>query len=75
MERKIDNFFLKWKNDIIRKPLIVYGARQIGKSFSTLKFGKNEYKNLIYINTENNSEIQELFYKEKSTEKIILYCN
>ena len=72
MERKIDNFFLKWKNDIIRKPLIVYGARQIGKSFSTLKFGKNEYKNLIYINTENNSEIQELFYKEKSTEKIIL---
>ena len=72
MERKIDKFFLKWKKDIIRKPLILYGGRQIGKTFSTLQFGKNEYKNLIYINTENNNEIIELFNKEKVTEKIIL---
>ena len=72
MERKIDNFFLKWKNDIIRKPLILYGGRQIGKTFSALQFGKNEYKNLVYINTENNKEIIELFNKEKVTEKIIL---
>ena len=72
MERKIDSFFLKWKKDIIRKPLILYGGRQIGKTFSALQFGKNEYKNLIYINTENNNEITELFNKEKVTEKIIL---
>lgn len=72
MERKIDNFFLKWKNDIIRKPLILYGGRQIGKTYSALQFGKNEYKNLVYINTENNKEIIELFNKEKVTEKIIL---
>ncbi len=72
MERKIDKFFLKWKQDIIRKPLILYGGRQIGKTFSALQFGKNEYKNLIYINTENNNEITELFNKEKVTEKIIL---
>jgi len=72
MERKIDNFFLKWKNDIIRKPLILYGGRQIGKTYSALQFGKNEYKNIIYINTENNKEIIELFNKEKVTEKIIL---
>ncbi len=72
MERKIDNFFLKWKNDIIRKPLILYGGRQIGKTYSALQFGKNEYKNIIYVNTENNKEIIELFNKEKVTEKIIL---
>ena len=72
MERKIEEFFLKWKNDIIRKPLILYGPKQIGKTFTALQFGKKEYKNTIYINTDNNREILELFKKEKSTEKIIL---
>ena len=33
MERKINDFFLKWKTDIIRKPMILYGAKQIGKTF------------------------------------------
>lgn len=72
MERKIDLYFQKWKNDIIRKPLIVYGPKQIGKTFSTLEFGKKEYKNTVYINTQNNKEIKEVFQKERSTEKIIL---
>ena len=72
MERKIESFLLKWKNDIIRKPLILYGPRQIGKTFTCLKFGKQEYKNVVYFNTENNKIIKELFKKEKSTEKIII---
>lgn len=72
MERKIEEFFLKWKKDIIRKPLLLYGPKQIGKTFSVLRFGKEEYKNTIYINTENNKEVIELFKKEKSTDKIIL---
>lgn len=72
MERKIENFFKKWKNDIIRKPLLLYGTKQIGKTFSVLKFGEKEYKNIVYFNTENNKELSKLFLKEKSTEKIIL---
>lgn len=72
MERKIDNFFKKWKKDIIRKPLLLYGPKQVGKTFTVLKYGKKEYKNMIYINTENNKDISELFKKEKSTDKIIL---
>lgn len=72
MERKIESFLYKWKNDIIRKPLILYGPKQIGKTFTILAFGKKEYKNIIYFNTENNKIILELFKKEKSTEKIIL---
>ena len=72
MERKIQKFYLKWKNDIIRKPLILYGPKQIGKTYSALDFGKKEYKNTIYFNTENNKELLELFQKERSTEKIIL---
>lgn len=72
MERKIEEFLKKWQKDIIRKPLVIYGPRQIGKTFTILNYGKKEYKNVIYINTNNNKEIKELFKKEKSTEKIIL---
>lgn len=72
MERKVEEFFQKWKNDIIRKPMVLYGPKQIGKTFSVLAFGKKEYKNVVYFNTDNNKSILNLFTKEKSTEKIIL---
>ena len=49
MERKIDNFFHKWKKDLIRKPLILYGPKQVGKTFSALNFGEKEYKNIAYL--------------------------
>ena len=72
MERKIEAFFRKWQKDIIRKPLILYGPKQVGKTYSVLEFGKSEYKNVIYFNTENNKVLEELFKKEKSPEKLIL---
>lgn len=72
MERKIELFFKKWQKDIIRKPLILYGPKQVGKTFSVLAYGQKEYKNIIYFNTENNKKLQELFVKEKSTEKLII---
>ena len=72
MERKITKFLHKWKNDIIRKPLVLYGPKQIGKTFTTLEFGKKEYKNTVYFNTDNNNKILNLFIKEKSPERIIL---
>lgn len=72
MERKIEKFLQKWQKDIIRKPLILYGPKQVGKSYSALQFGKQNYKNTIYFNTSNNKPLEELFTKEKSTEKLIL---
>ncbi|MEE0683237.1 MAG: DUF4143 domain-containing protein [Bacilli bacterium] len=72
MERKIEKFLQKWQKDIIRKPLILYGPKQVGKSYSALQFGKQSYKNTIYFNTSNNKPLEELFSKEKSTEKLIL---
>ena len=72
MERKIEEFLIKWKSDIIRKPLIVYGPKQVGKTFTILNFGKKEYKNVVYFNTNNNKELDNLFEKEKVTEKIIM---
>ena len=71
MERKIETFLKKWKTDIIRKPLIIYGPKQVGKTFTVLQFGKNEYKNVVYFNTMKNNEVIELFSKEKAIDKII----
>ena len=72
MERKIDSFFHKWKRDIIRKPLLVYGGKQVGKTFSVLKFGKKEYKNTVYINTENNKEVLNIFKKDRTIDKLVM---
>ena len=72
MERKIEAFLKKWQEDILRKPLILYGPRQIGKTFTVLNYGKQEYKNTVYFNTENNKTIIDLFTNEKQLDKIIL---
>ena len=50
LKRKIDNYLIQWKNDSDRKPLIVKGARQIGKTESICRFANENYKNVIYIN-------------------------
>lgn len=50
LKRKIDDFLVQWKNDSAHKPLIVKGARQIGKTESVLNFARNNYENIIYIN-------------------------
>ena len=49
-KRKIDNFLIEWKNNPSHKPLIVKGARQIGKTESILHFANENYSNVIYIN-------------------------
>ena len=49
-KRKIDDFLLNWKEDILHKPLIIKGARQIGKTESILHFAGNVYANVVYIN-------------------------
>ena len=72
MERKIDEFLKKWKNDLIRKPLVIYGSKQVGKTFTVLEFGKREYKNVVYFNTNNYPELVDLFKKEKAIDKIIV---
>ena len=72
MERKIEEFYLKWKKDKNRKPLMIYGAKQIGKTYSVLEFGKKEYKNVVYFNTETNKKLNDLFKKERTVDKIVL---
>ena len=59
MKREIINDLIKWKSSKNRKPLIVHGARQVGKTYIIKEFGKEHYDNLIYVNFETNIELSE----------------
>ncbi|HHV09625.1 MAG TPA: ATP-binding protein [Clostridiales bacterium] len=57
MKRNIEEQLIQWKQKRRRKPLILYGARQIGKTYSIKEFGKKYFENTIYINFEINQKI------------------
>lgn len=61
MERYIYHQLLEWKTSAARKPLILQGARQVGKTYILKEFGKREYRNLVYINCDNNEDMREMF--------------
>ncbi|MEG0853310.1 MAG: AAA family ATPase, partial [Angelakisella sp.] len=61
MYRKIMDFLESWKNSEYRKPLILQGARQVGKTYSILEFGRNQYENVAYFNFETNPKLIETF--------------
>jgi hypothetical protein len=61
MKRKFEEILLSWKNKHSRKPALIYGARQIGKTTSIKYFGEKYFKNMIYINFELNRELAEDF--------------
>ncbi len=61
MERFLYNHLKDWKNSKNRKPLILEGARQVGKTWLLKQFAKNEFENFIYINCDNNPQMENLF--------------
>jgi hypothetical protein len=61
LKRKISQFLIEWKNNPYRKPLILQGARQVGKTYSILEFGRNNYENVAYFNFETNPSIGKTF--------------
>ena len=61
LKRKIDKYLIDWKNDKNRLPLIVKGARQIGKTESIENFGKNNYENLVEINFILQKQYKSIF--------------
>lgn len=71
MERKIVKHLVQWKNNPKRMPLLIYGARQVGKTYTALTFGKSDYKNTVYFNMENSSEITSIFERDLNPERII----
>ena len=61
MYRKVMSYFETWKESEHRKPLILQGARQVGKTYSVLEFGRNFYENVAYFNFETNPKLSETF--------------
>lgn len=72
MKRKIYNQLLKWKEDKDRKPLILLGARQVGKTWIMQHFGKEEYKKVAYVNCDDEPRMKQLFELDYNIERILL---
>lgn len=71
MKRKVMKWLIDWKNSSNRRPLILQGARQVGKTYSALYFGKQYYDSVVYFNFENNSELIKIFERDLEPERII----
>lgn len=71
MERLVYQRLIDWKNDPARKPLILNGARQVGKTWLLNEFGRCEYAQLAYVNCRNNDLARQLFAQDFDVERII----
>lgn len=71
MYRKIMNFLESWKRSTHRKPLILQGARQVGKTYTLLEFGRNAYENVAYFNFETNPGLNKTFEENISPAYLI----
>ena len=71
MYRKIMGFLEAWKESKHRKPLILQGARQVGKTYSILEFGRTHYENVAYFNFETNPKLNETFEENISPDYLI----
>lgn len=71
MYRKIVNFLENWKESPHRKPLILQGARQVGKTYSILEFGRTHYENVAYFNFESNPKLNKTFEENISPDYLV----
>jgi Predicted ATPase (AAA+ superfamily) len=71
MYRKIMSYLKAWKDSEYRKPLILQGARQVGKTYSILEFGRTCYENVAYFNFETNPGLNETFEENISPDYLI----
>lgn len=70
MERNIYSELIRWKENPNHKPLVLLGARQVGKTYIVKKFGTTEFKNMVYVNCHNNTFVTNLF-SDFNIERII----
>lgn len=71
MERKTLSKLLKWKEKKNRKPLLVTGVRQCGKTYSIKEFGENEFEDTAYFNFDGNTGLQSIFDYDFDVERIV----
>ena len=71
MKRKITDNLIAWKNEKGRKPLVVTGARQCGKTYAIKEFGREHFENLAYFIFEGNAALQSIFDYDFNIERIV----
>ncbi len=71
MDRKVYDSLVEWKRAPERKPMVMEGARQVGKTHILKEFGKREYGNMVYINCQNNPFVNSLFGQDFDVERIL----
>ena len=71
MYREIMEYLEKWKASEHRKPLILQGARQVGKTYSILEFGRTHYENVAYFNFETNPKLNDTFAEDISPNYLV----
>lgn len=71
MKRLFEKKLLNWKESGMKKPLMVIGVRQIGKTYTIDEFGKENFEQYLYFNLEKNEEVRSIFEKTIDDEKIL----
>ncbi len=71
MERLILSKLLNWKNSLYRKPLILKGVRQVGKTWIFKEFGRRHYENTAYFNFDENEEYKQFFETTKDVDRFL----
>ena len=71
MKRNINDQLIRWKNEKIRKPLILRGARQVGKTYSLEDFGRNNFQVCHYLNFEEDEQLSAIFKQDLKPDRIL----
>lgn len=72
LKRKIEEKLLQWKNTSERKPLIIKGCRQCGKTYSVMKFAEDNYEHVVYLNFFENPDYNSIFSGSLDVENITM---
>ena len=75
MERNATELLVKWKNSVNRKPLVLKGARQVGKTWLMKDFGQRFYTNFIYCNFDENTDLKSIFETNKNPNHRVVVFN
>ena len=71
LKRNAIQELIKWKNSPERKPMVLKGARQVGKTWLMKEFGRNFYDNFVYFNFDEEDELKSIFETNKNPQRII----
>lgn len=71
MRRNALKDLIKWKNSEDRKPMVLKGARQVGKTWLMKEFGRNCYEHFVYFNFDEEEELKSIFETNKNPQRII----